>query len=192
MLPGGRRGGRNEVYFAEIDPTTITPRHRLPGFREGSDVIVLIDGYKAAELHAFTRSSTGAYLTEEVIEAELFQVIVDIGNREVIYWNDWESMDEELSQAIWNAKPKDVRKGGARVTPMSEPPPKTAPTKQLERPHSTPNDIPPPPVPLQKKAPVASPSADPEHDSPGCDDEVDWGSGESENEEIKEEEKRTY
>ena len=59
LLPGGNKGGRNEVYFAELDPMQVTPNDGLPGFRHGSDAIVLVNGPKAAEQYVFTRSSTG-------------------------------------------------------------------------------------------------------------------------------------
>ena len=117
LMPGGYKGGRNEVYFAELDPMQVTPNDGLPGFRSGSDAIVLVSGPKAAERCVFTRSSTGAYLTENTVHPSLIQAIIDINTREALYWGDWRSMDNELSMAIWNAKTSEVVTGGAQVTP---------------------------------------------------------------------------
>ena len=50
---------------------------------------MLINGKFAAERHDFTKSSTGAFLTEETIEPSLIQAIVNIRTRQAIYWNDW-------------------------------------------------------------------------------------------------------
>ena len=120
-MPGGKRGGRNEVYFAELDPMMVSPDDELPGFRNGSEVLVLVNGYTAASRHEFTRSSTGAYLTDETVGSSLIQAIVDIRTKQALYWNDWRSMSKELSMAIWNAKPQDMGAGGAKVPPVLKP-----------------------------------------------------------------------
>ena len=90
LIPGGKRGGRNEVYLAELDPLTIDSQSELPGFRSGSEVLVLVNGRLAAERHNFTNSSTGTFLTEETIWPIFIQASIDIRTRQAFYWNDWQ------------------------------------------------------------------------------------------------------
>ena len=66
-MPRRKQGGRNDVYFAELGPMTISPDAELPGFRNGSEVLVLVNDYEAARRHVFTKSSTGAYLTDGTV-----------------------------------------------------------------------------------------------------------------------------
>ena len=49
LIPGGRKSARNEVYLAALDPLDVKPNAELPGFRSGSEVLVLINGKEAAK-----------------------------------------------------------------------------------------------------------------------------------------------
>ena len=79
----------------------------LPGFRAGSNVLILVNGKTAAERHLFSKSSQGAYLTQDVIEPDLFQAVVDIKSRDAIFWGDWRSMDRSLAMAVWRKSPEE-------------------------------------------------------------------------------------
>ena len=91
-----------------MNPLDINPKAELPGFRSGSEVLALVNGRFAAKYHEISKSSTGAYLTSDTLEPRLIQAVINIKTRESLYWGDWGSMSEELSMAIWNARPEDL------------------------------------------------------------------------------------
>ena len=106
------------MHSADLNPFDINPMAELPGFRSGSEVLVLINGRFAAKYHEISKSSTGAYLTSDTLEPRLIQAVINIKTRESLYWGDWGSMSEELSMAIWNARPEDLgapTSGGAQA-----------------------------------------------------------------------------